>query len=175
MVAIGKVTVSRVTAMDLQPRQISQDKLLKIGELAEQTGVAVGTIRYYETLDLIHPVQRGESGYRFYDKSAIRRLQFIRKAQSLQFTLADIQQVLGIRQQGTTICPLVQDLLDHKITHLGEQIERMQSLKSDLEVYRQQWLDRPFDDPRSQELCSLIEGVTYQESTPKSHHLEKEL
>lgn len=134
-------------------------KLLKIGELAQQTGVAVGTIRYYETLSLIKPFQRTESGYRYYDQAAIRRLQFIRKAQSLQFTLADIQQILGVRQQGSTACPLVQDLLDHKIAHLADQIQRMQSLKSDLETYRNQWTDRPFDDPRSQELCSLIEGV----------------
>jgi DNA-binding transcriptional MerR regulator len=153
--------------MPVEQEQITQDRLLKIGELAELTGLAVGTIRYYETLDLLHPSQRGENGYRLYDHSAIQRLNFIRKAQTLQFTLSDIQQVLGVRQQGNTVCPMVQDLLDHKITYLTEQIDRMQSLKYDLETYRDQWHDRPFDDPRSQELCSLIEGVVYRDVSTK--------
>lgn len=143
-----------------QVRKISsQEKLLKIGELAEQTGVAVGTIRYYETLALLAPVQRGESGYRYYDSEAIERLRFIKKAQSLQFSLSEIQQVLGVRSQGDPACPLVRDLLKQKITHLEEQIYRMMTLKQELEAYRERWADRPLDNPCSKELCSLIEEV----------------
>lgn len=97
----------------------SHKKLLKIGELAKQTEVAVATIRYYETLGLIEPLQRSESGYRYYDNEAIKRLQFIKKAQSLQFSLCEIQQVLGVRSQGNPACLLVRDLLKQKIAHLG--------------------------------------------------------
>lgn len=68
-------------------KSVSQDKLLKIGELAEQADVAVGTIRYYESLGLVEPAHRSESGYRYYVADAIKRVQFIRKAQSLQFSL----------------------------------------------------------------------------------------
>ena len=137
----------------------SQERLLKIGELAEQTGVAVGTIRYYETLGLLVPVQRRESGYRSYDNKAIERLRFIKKAQSLQFSLLEIQQVLGVRSQGDPACPLVRDLLKQKIAHLEEQIYRMKTLKQELEAYRERWADRPLDNPCSKELCSLIEEV----------------
>mgnify|MGYP002777003249 CR=1 FL=1 len=42
----------------------SEDKLLKIGEVAERTGLGVGTIRYYESLGLVAPTQRSESNYR---------------------------------------------------------------------------------------------------------------
>lgn len=137
----------------------SQEKLLKIGELAEQTGVAVGTIRYYETLGLLVPVQRRESGYRYYDNEAIERLRFIKKAQSLQFSLSEIQQVLGVRSQGDPACPLVRDLLKQKIAHLEEQIYRMKTLKQELEAYQERWADRPLDNPCSKELCSLIQEV----------------
>ena len=38
---------------------------LRIGELAKQTGLTVGNIRYYSDLGLLQPVQRGDNGYRY--------------------------------------------------------------------------------------------------------------
>lgn len=137
----------------------SLKKLLKIGELAKRTDVAVGTIRYYESLGLLTPVERSETRYRYYDSEAIKRLQFIKKAQSLQFSLSEIQQVLGIRSQGNPACPLVQDLLKQKIAALNEQIYCMKMLKEALEAYQERWASRPLDDPCSKELCSMIEEV----------------
>ena len=137
----------------------SQNGLLKIGELAEQADVAVGTVRYYETLMLLEPAHRGENGYRYYALDAVKRLKFIRKAQSLQFSLSEIQQVLGIREQGKAACPIVRDLLNQKITFLEKQIYQMKTLKAELEAYREHWAEQPLDDPDSQELCSLIEQV----------------
>lgn len=137
----------------------SQVKLLKIGELAEQAGVAVGTIRYYESLGLLEPVHRSESGYRYYATDAVKRVQFIRKAQSLQFSLSEIQQILGVRRQGEPACPLVHNLLSQKIADLEQQLYQITTLKTELETYRDRWTDRPLDDPCNQELCSMIEEV----------------
>jgi len=134
-------------------------KLLKIGELAKQTDVAVGTIRYYEGLGLISPVERSESGYRYYDGEVTKRLEFIKKAQSLNFSLAEIQQVLGVRSHGDPACPLVRDLLKKKIAHLESHIYRLQTLKDELEIYQERWANRPSDNPCSKELCSLIAEV----------------
>lgn len=133
---------------------------LKIGELAAQTGVAVATIRYYETLGLIEPESRATSGYRYYNDDSVQRLTFIKKAQSLRFSLAEIQQVVGVRNQGNPACLVVRSLLNQKITYLEEQIQLMQSLKTELEDYRVRWADRPLDDPHNKELCSLIEEVS---------------
>ncbi|QLE46281.1 heavy metal-responsive transcriptional regulator (plasmid) [Nostoc sp. C052] len=138
---------------------LSPKKLLKIGELAKQTDVAVGTIRYYESLGLLTPVERSENGYRYYDGEAIKRLQFIKKAQSLQFSLSEIQQIVGVRSHGSPACPLVRGLLKKKIADLEEQIYRMKALKDELEAYQESWLSRPLDDPCSKELCSMIEEV----------------
>ncbi|YAF96825.1 MAG: heavy metal-responsive transcriptional regulator [Nodularia sp. CChRGM 3473] len=137
----------------------SPNKLLKIGELAKQTDVAVGTIRYYESLGLLTPVERSENGYRYYDSAAIKRLKFIKKAQSLQFSLSEIQQVVGVRSHGDPACSLVRGLLKKKIVDLEEQIYRMKALKKELEAYQERWESRPLDDPCSKELCSMIEEV----------------
>lgn len=136
-----------------------QNKLLKIGELASQADVAVGTLRYYETLGLLEPTQRNANGYRYYDLEAVKQVQFIKKAQSLRFSLSEIQQVLGVRYQGNPACPLVRNLLNQKIADIEEQIYRMTALKEELEAYRNRWADKPLDEPCGKEVCSLIEEV----------------
>jgi DNA-binding transcriptional MerR regulator len=148
----------------------SLEHLLKIGELAKQTGVAVGTLRYYESLGLLEPALRSSSGYRYYTADGARQVQFIKKAQRLKFSLQEIQQVLGVRRQGSPACPLVRDLLTQKIAHLEEQIYRMTVLKTELETYRESWADRPLDDPCSKELCSLIEEVASTTAANRTTH-----
>jgi len=140
-------------------RAAAGGRLWKIGELAEQTGVAVATIRYYESLGLVEPARRSESGYRYYDAGAKRRLEFVKKAQTLRFSLADIRQILTMRGRKDPACPLVVAMLADKIADLEGQIARLQALKGALEVYRARWQSEDFDDPRSEHLCSLIEKV----------------
>ena len=137
----------------------SLEHLLKIGELAKQTGVAVGTLRYYESLGLLEPALRSSSGYRYYTADAARQVQFIKKAQRLNFSLQEIQQILSSRRQGITACPLVQDLLSRKIHFLEEEIQRMSAFKAELEAYKKLWTNRALDNPDGEQLCSLIEGV----------------
>jgi DNA-binding transcriptional MerR regulator len=134
--------------------------LFKIGELALQANVGVATIRYYESLRLIEPVKKASSGYRYYDQAAIKRVKFIKQAQSLQFSLTDIRQVLQMRQQGQPTCSLVKDLLDRKINALENNIHQATLLKAELEIYRTNWQTRPIDNLAEVEVCSLIEEVT---------------
>ena len=138
----------------------SLEHLLKIGKLAKQTGVAVGTLRYYESLGLLEPALRSSSGYRYYTADAARQVQFIKKAQRLNFSLQEIQQILVSHRQGVAVCPLVQDLLSRKIHFIEEEIQRMSTFKAELETYKKFcWTTRASDHPDSEELCSLIEGV----------------
>lgn len=65
-----------------------------IGDLAEQVGVAPSAIRFYEAAGLLEAGPRTESGYRVYDDVAMRRLLFIRRAQSLGLKLAEIKRLI---------------------------------------------------------------------------------
>ncbi len=134
-------------------------KLLKIGELAKQAHVTVATIRYYESLHLLEPVSKAENGYRFYDDEAVTRLQFIKQAQTLQFSLAEIQQVFDVRKQGEPVCTLVKTLIDGKISRLEQEIQQATACKIMLETYRTSWAARPLDNPSDVKVCSLIEEV----------------
>jgi MerR family copper efflux transcriptional regulator len=69
---------------------------LKIGEVAKETGVGIETIRFYERKGLLDEPSRRPSGYRQYDVSIVARLQFIRRAKELGFTLSEIAELLGL-------------------------------------------------------------------------------
>jgi DNA-binding transcriptional MerR regulator len=139
---------------------MSEVAYLKIGELAKQTSLAVGTLRYYSELGLLVPVQRGENGYRYYSQNAKQQVQFIKKAQALGFTLEEIKQILYVRNRGEEPCNLVQSLLDNKIEQLETQIKQMALFKAELEEYRNIWTNSPDLKLQSQEACPLISSVS---------------
>lgn len=132
----------------------------KIGELAKQTGLAVGTLRYYSDLGLLLPAKIGDNGYRYYSKDASSQVQFVKKAQALGFTLEEIKQILDVRDRGEKPCGLVQDLLNDKIEQLELQIKRMTLFKGELEQYRNDWKNNPEIDTQSQEVCPLISSIS---------------
>ncbi|MEB3288557.1 MAG: heavy metal-responsive transcriptional regulator [Leptolyngbya sp.] len=130
---------------------------LKIGEVSRQTGVAVGTLRYYESLGLI-TAQRGANRYRYYDPATVQQVGFIKKAQALGFSLEDIKAVLTVHQQGHTPCTVVRSLLQQKIDHLAAQIQHMTTFKAELEQYRDRWIMDP-PQPTEGDICPLIASV----------------
>jgi len=74
--------------------------ILGIGQLAQQAGVAIDTVRYYERSGLLAPAARLASGYRRYGPTELKRLRFIRRAKALGFSLADIRELLSLGDSG---------------------------------------------------------------------------
>ena len=139
---------------------MSQLKQLRIGTLAKQTGLTVGTLRYYSDLGVLQPVQRGENGYRYYSQDAGKQIEFIKKAQAIGFTLEEIKTILNVRDRGEQPCSLVQSLLATKIAQLETQIGKMTLFKQELEAYQTSWLDNPDLKSDSPEVCPLISSVS---------------
>ncbi|MEL6579725.1 MAG: heavy metal-responsive transcriptional regulator [Cyanobacteria bacterium J06621_12] len=133
---------------------------LKIGELAKQTGLAVGTLRYYSDLGLLQPVTREKNGYRYYSQDAGQQVEFIKKSQALGFTLEEIRQILDVRDRGEKPCNLVQSLLNSKIEKIQVQIRQMTLFQAELEEYRRIWHDNPQLQTKDQEVCPLISTVS---------------
>ncbi len=69
---------------------------MKIGELAGRSGVHVETIRYYQNLGLVAKPRRERGSVRRYDAEAVRRLQFIKRAQALGFSLEEVRRLLEL-------------------------------------------------------------------------------
>jgi DNA-binding transcriptional MerR regulator len=71
---------------------------LKISEVAESSGVNLQTIRYYEREGLLPKPPRRASGYRMFPDTAVRWVRFIKRAQELGFSLAEIRDLLSLRE-----------------------------------------------------------------------------
>lgn len=69
---------------------------MKIGELAERSGLAASAIRYYERVGLLPKPKRGVNGYREYGDGTLEQLHVIDIGQSLGFTLDAIRAVLAL-------------------------------------------------------------------------------
>lgn len=69
---------------------------MNIGQLARQAGVPIDTVRYYERQRLIPAPARSPSGYRQYGRDDVTRLNFIRRAKALGFTLEEIGELMSI-------------------------------------------------------------------------------
>ncbi|MEZ0470049.1 heavy metal-responsive transcriptional regulator [Luteimonas salinilitoris] len=69
---------------------------MQIGQLADRSGVAIDTVRYYERHSILPQPQRQPSGYRRYSEDDVARLRFVRRAKGLGFTLTEIRDLLAL-------------------------------------------------------------------------------
>ena len=106
---------------------------MKIGELARRSGVASTALRYYEKAGLLPESRRTSSGYRTYHPDAVPRLAFIRAAQAVGLTLAEIRDVIGIRDAGAPPCAHVLELIDRHRAEVRSRIRDLQRLERDLD------------------------------------------
>ncbi|HEU4868237.1 MAG TPA: MerR family transcriptional regulator, partial [Actinomycetota bacterium] len=77
---------------------------LKVSEIAKRAGVSPDSIRYYEGLGLLATAGRTPSGYRQFDEDAVKRIHFIKDAQSLGLRLDEIGELLKIQDDGACPC-----------------------------------------------------------------------
>lgn len=105
---------------------------MRIGELARRSGVPTTTLRYYEQAGLLAPPRRTDSGYRTYDAEAMQRLVFIRAAQAVGLTLAEIREVIAIRDGGRPPCQHVRELVDRRRAEVRARIAELRRLEEDL-------------------------------------------
>jgi MerR family copper efflux transcriptional regulator len=95
---------------------------ITIGEVARRAGVNVETVRFYERQGLIAQPPRRRSGYRQYPEDAVRRIQFIRQAKELGFTLLEIADLLSLRVARGSSCDAVRDRATAKIVDIDQRI-----------------------------------------------------
>src|SRR5215470_9819706 len=95
---------------------------MRIGEVAARASVHVETLRYYERRGLLREPRRQPSGYRSYGEESVHLVRFIKRAQELGFTLANIQELLRLAQGGPESCREVRALAIAKIEDMDRKI-----------------------------------------------------
>jgi len=105
---------------------------LKIGEVAERGGVSLQAIRYYEREGLLPKPPRLASGYRMFPDTAVRRVQFIKRAQELGFSLAEIRELLSLRENADAGAQDMRERARAKVADIEQKIRRLRAMKSAL-------------------------------------------
>src|SRR5216117_2325905 len=108
------------------------EKPLLIGRLAKLSGVKPDTIRFYERSGLLPKPQRLASGYRIYDDATLKQVRFIRKAQSLGFSLDEIRRIMSLRGQGKETCRCVVAIAEATLAETETRLKELRQFKDRL-------------------------------------------
>ncbi|MEU4360356.1 heavy metal-responsive transcriptional regulator [Promicromonospora sp. NPDC023987] len=129
---------------------------MRIGELAHATGTTTKTLRFYEEQGLLPPADRTQAGYRDYTPNALGRLDFIHRGQAAGLTLAQIKQILTIRDTGAAPCGHVRDLLTERIADLDTQLTQLTTLRNTLTTLRDQAAHPEPDTCSPDQVCRYL-------------------
>jgi Hg(II)-responsive transcriptional regulator len=102
---------------------------MTIGEVARAAGVGVETVRFYVRRNLIAQPKRPLSGYRTYDQQTAERIRFIRRAQELGFSLAEVKQLLELRRDPRRRCADVKSEAEAKISQIDAKVASLRRVR----------------------------------------------
>ena len=118
---------------------------MNIGQAARRSGLSTKMIRYYESIGLLKPAQRSDSGYRLYQAQDLHNLAFIKRSRDLGFSLDEVAKLLTLWQDRQRASADVKALATEHIQALNQRIEELVSLRDTLSelVAHCQGDDRP--------------------------------
>lgn len=104
---------------------------MTIGQLAAEAGVNVETVRYYQRRGLLATPRRPPGTIARYSQAALTRLRFIKRAQSLGFSLENVQALLAL-EDGQS-CLEARSIAEHKLTDVRQRIRTLRKLEHALQ------------------------------------------
>jgi len=114
---------------------------LRIGEVAERSGLTVKTIRFYSDEGLILPSSRTEGRYRLFDEGVYAELSLIRTLKALEIPLADIKAILAARRVGVCSCDSLRRLIEDKRDEIQGRLTGLEALRHELTTLLRGWED----------------------------------
>lgn len=136
----------------------SNDGTWRIGELAQASGVSTDTLRYYERKGVLLSKRAG-NGYREYVADSVERVQMIRKALAMGFTLDELREVLQVFDRGGVPCQQVRNLAASKLAQIEAHVKEVISLRDELKDALKDW-DRRLAKTASGQRADLLKTLT---------------
>lgn len=135
------------------------ERFLTVTSVARAAGVEAHVVRFYARTGLIRPARHAANGYRQFVPLDVKRVRFVRAAQSLGFTLAETREIFRRSRQGKTPCPLVRDIIVQRLAENRERMEYVSALQDRMRSASEAWRHMPDQVPHGDAVCALIEAV----------------
>ena len=117
---------------------IQKDKLT-IQEVSEATGLSAHTLRYYERIGLIHPIEREENTRRLYTEDDIGWIDFLLRLRATGMSIKEMQTYAELQRQGDETLPqrveMLKSLRDNVETRMSELNEHLKLICYKIEIY----------------------------------------
>ncbi|MCI4665967.1 MAG: Cu(I)-responsive transcriptional regulator [Neomegalonema sp.] len=133
---------------------------MNIGEAADQSGLPVKTIRYYEQIGLVRPA-REANGYRDFRAAEVRKLAFLARARSLGFSIEDCRTLLSLYEDGQRASADVKRVASEHLDQISQKIAELETLKASLSHL----VARCHGDERPD--CPILAGLAEAPKQPK--------
>jgi DNA-binding transcriptional MerR regulator len=151
-------------------KALSGNGALSSGELADLAGVSRDTLRHYERKGVLTRPLRSHNTYRQYPPEALQRVQLVRRALSVGFTLDELAKVLKVRDAGGAPCEEVRRLAAQKLLNVQDQLRELTELQDELQETLKDW-DARLARRGSGKQASLLESLSIDpKSAKRSHH-----
>ncbi|MDT0595549.1 Cd(II)/Pb(II)-responsive transcriptional regulator [Glaciecola petra] len=138
---------------------------MKIGQLADKTGLSIQTIRFYERKALLSAPERTQSNYRSYSDDALKQLLFIKQCRALDMTIEEISLVLETRANPESSCESVNATIDKHIDDIRQRITELDALQKTLVSMR-----AACDDDKKIRECGVLHEL---DNIVEAHKLSK--
>jgi DNA-binding transcriptional MerR regulator len=150
----------------LPESKIEESSWLKIGEVSKRSGVGVEALRFYEKSGLIDPPGRTSGSYRQYDASVLDRLEFIKRAQALGFSLSEIARIIAEKRAGHSPCKEVREIVRFRLQELDGRMAQMRRYRREMAETLKEWDQSGEVDG---EICGLIESAEIKRPITANH------
>lgn len=134
------------------------DATLTIGKVAAAAGVNVETIRFYQRKGILVEPPKKLGGLRYYDKGAVERVQFIKRAQKLGFTLDEVIGLLAL--QKSNACAKTHDAAEKKLRIVEDRIRDLKRIRTTLKV-----LIEKCEAGASDASCPIIDALLHSKNS----------
>ncbi len=131
----------------------------QVRELALKCDVSKDTVRFYAKIGLLQSQRNPGNGYQYFDEKAVKRLEFIKRAKYLGYTLKEIKQIFEESLKGSSPCPLVRDIIQQRLQSNKKRLAELIELQRHMEKALTKWETMPDGVPDGNSICKLIESI----------------
>lgn len=125
-----------------------------ISQIAKVAGVGVETIRFYQRQKLLETPSKKLGSIRHYDETHIEKIEFIKKSQSVGFTLSEIKELLKLRLSPNSDCTPIKKRTQVKIAEVEKKIEDLENILEALKRF-----ESKCNSKETTGKCSILDGI----------------